>query len=151
MRFVTPFFVNLLLERPARKHNMVEMAIRLQHSGDRIAMHLDNVNETVRNRIVLRHIIGIERWGQRRLRVAFAEPLLMDNYDDYRPPKETAWEDMKDLFTSVRAETVALARKLQDVVMPEMTVPHNHYGNLTLGGWLQYLNLHANLESRKIK
>jgi hypothetical protein len=151
MAFYTSFLVRLILERPARRLTLTEYAVRLQRTGEKIERHLDAVSETVRNRIVLRHLVGIERWGQRRLRVALAEPLVLDEYDDYRPDKNMAWEDMKELFVSTRNETVALARKLETVVMPDMTIPHNTYGNLTLRGWLRYLDLHARWESRKIK
>jgi hypothetical protein len=151
MAFYTSFLVNLILERPAQRLTMTEYALRLQRTGEKIERHLDSVSETVRNRIVLRHLIGIERWGQRRLRVALAEPLVLDEYDDYRPDKSMAWEDMKELFVTTRNETVALARKLESVVMPDMTIPHNTYGNLTLRGWLRYLDLHARWENRKIK
>jgi hypothetical protein len=125
---------------------------RLEASGAKIRARLDKLNDSDVNRRVLNHIIGIERWGQRRLKVALGEPFIQDEYNGYRPARETAWETLKMQFAETRAETVALARTL--AAQPDAAskrIRHNDYGNLLVGGWLNYLRTHAELESRKLR
>lgn len=51
-----------------------------------------------------------------------------------------------------RKRTVALAEALDDNQVDQFTlVKHNQYGPLTLGAWLRYLDMHANLETKRIK
>jgi hypothetical protein len=56
---------------------------------------------------------------------------------------------MRAAFAETRAETVALARQLDERgIDPAMTVPHNDLGVLSVGGWLAYLVQHPDQESR---
>lgn len=144
--------VQLLLERPARKASLPDLAQRLEESGYKISARLKTLPESDRNRIVLRHIIGIERWGQRRLRTAFGEPFLNEEYDGYKPDKSTAWERLQTEFAETRRHTVTLIHDLNEAkVNTNRKIPHNSYGDLTLRGWIRYLEVHAGFESKKIK
>jgi hypothetical protein len=143
--------VAFFFERPARNHTLEELAAKLEQSGTQVATRFASAPETSANRKQMRHIVGIERWGQRRLRVALGEPPLSDEYDDYQPATDSRWEDLRTLFATTRQETVALARKLaSNGVDGADKVAHNQFGALSLRGWLHYLNVHANLESKRL-
>jgi hypothetical protein len=84
--------------------------------------------------------------------VALGEPFVQDEYNGYRPPRETGWEALKAQFEATRAETVALARALAAQPGAEAKrVRHNDYGDLSVGGWLNFLRRHAEFESRKLR
>lgn len=121
----------------------------LDAAGKRLAAQYARLPDGDFNRRVLNHVIGIERWGQRRLKVALGEPFVTEEYDGYRPPRETGWTDLQALFAETRAATVALARQLDDKA--DVKILHNGWGELTVRGWLNYLHVHASLESRKMK
>jgi hypothetical protein len=125
---------------------------KLTVSGESISHRLDKYPDSQRNRQVLSHIIGIEQWGQSRLRVGLDEPFKAEEYDNYRPPRNRSWEQLKAEFRIARKKTVALAEALDNNQVDQfLTVQHNQYGLLTLGGWLRYLDMHANLEVKRIK
>jgi hypothetical protein len=142
---------DLLLERPAQGKTLADFRREIESAGRDALQRLAVVDDTVENVEALRHIIGIERWGQRRLRVALGEPLIMDESDRYYPPTETSWDQLRQEFRQVRRETVALAHKLEEAeVCRDVKVPHNQWGALTVYGWLNYLNGHANRDVKGI-
>ena len=142
----------LLLERPAQKLSLDEHAAQLESSGVRLAQRYAVATDTGANREHLRHVIGIERWGQRRLEVFLGAPLAMDEYDGYCPASDLGWAALQDEFKATREKTVALARELAAAKLDTSpTVPHNQYGKLTAYAWLHYLDTHANLESERIE
>lgn len=142
----------LFLERPAGRWTMARWGEKLATNGESINHRLDKYSDSQRNRQVLSHIIGIELWGQSRIRVGLGEPFKEEEYDHYRPSRNRSWEQLKTEFHTTRKKTVALAEALDDNQVDQfITVKHNQYGMLTLGAWLCYLDMHANLESKKIK
>lgn len=144
--------VYLILEIPVQKRGLGELADQLKANGEKLHGKMQQLPDKDFNRALLRHIIGIERWGQNRLRVGLGEPLVNDEYDNYRPNKETPWEKLHTEFCTTRQTTVALAHDLEEVKADlKRSIPHNAFGELTLRGWLRYLNLHANLEFKKAK
>lgn len=130
---------------------MAQMAQTLAHSGKALSQQFEKLSNNDRNRQVLNHIIGIERWGQSRLRVALGEALVRDEYNGYRPARETDWVTLKQQFTETRAATVALVQDLDKAGVVSRKVWHNRYGEITVKGWLRYLNIHANMESKKMR
>jgi hypothetical protein len=125
---------------------------KLAAHGESISHRLDKYSDSQQNRQVLSHVIGIEQWGQSRLRVGLGEPFKEEEYDSYRPSRNRSWEQLKAEFRMTRKRTVALAEALDDKQADQfMKVKHNRYGMLTLGAWLRYLDLHANMETKKIK
>jgi len=143
------FAGNRFFERPARRHSVVEHAARLSTSGDEVRERLARSAATPENVERLRHIIGIERWGQRRLRVFLGDPPTTDGHHAYKPT-ETEWAALQTEFASTRADTVALAGQLT-TVDPERTVAHNQFGPLSVRGWLRYIQGHAHTESKRVK
>ncbi|MGL4650942.1 MAG: DinB family protein, partial [Caldilineaceae bacterium] len=99
-----------------------------------------------------RHVIGIERWAQSRLRVLLGEPLRQDECDGYMPEASLGVAQLREVMRSTRSETVALARSLAAAdVSLEATVPHNDFGPLTARGWLAYVNDHGTREAMRIR
>ncbi|MBK8902348.1 MAG: DinB family protein [Anaerolineaceae bacterium] len=146
------FLRHFLLERPGQKWTMSAWGEKLTASGEKIERRLQKAPDSERNRQVLSHIVGIELWGQSRLRVGLGEPFKEDDYDSYRPSRSRTWEQLKAEFRLVRKKSVALAEALDDNMVDQfMKVKHNRYGMITLGAWLRYLDMHANAESKRIK
>jgi hypothetical protein len=75
----------------------------------------------------------------------------MDEYDGYRPARAAGWAELQDVFHSTRQQTVALARQLGPAVEADVHVPHNQFGPLTVRSWLRYLDIHANMEAKKLR
>jgi hypothetical protein len=142
---------NRFLEMPFRNLSTAQMAQRLELDGRTLERTFAAAKDNESNRKLLSHVTGIERWGQSRLRVALGEPLLMDEYDGYRPPREAGWAELQDAFHRTRQQTVALAGHLNQAVTSGVKVPHNQFGPLTMRSWLRYLDIHANMEAKKLK
>jgi hypothetical protein len=142
----------LMYERPVRKLTVHELINQLDQSGKLISKSMASYPDTPANRRQLCHIIGIERWGQRRLRVALGEPLLIEEYDHYCPSSERSWEELKAEWGTTREATLALADDLtQASLPPDVKVPHNQFGPLSIKGWLRYLDVHASSTGKHIK
>ena len=147
MRIMDKLFelvAGILLERPVRHRTLSEIRDELVLSGQQAQEHLATAAATPENRETLRHVIGIERWGQNRLQNALGEPLVMDESDEYFPAGDTKWETLREAFRETRRETVALAAKLDQAnIDRELAIPHNQWGDLSVHGWLNYLKTHA--------
>jgi len=138
-----------MAERQARGKGIAALATALEASGRALDARIAGTPDLPGNREALAHWVGIERWGQRRLRVALGEPFLQDEHHGYRPDKEEGWDALRRALSDTRAETLALAHALQEAgVDPSMTVLHNDLGHLSLGGWLAYLRQHPEQEAR---
>lgn len=141
-----------LVERQAKGRTLDELVGSLERSGATLTVRFGRAADTPRNREALNHIVGIERWGQRRLRVPLGEPLLMNSYRGYRLPEGTAMRNLVQAFTDTRRDTVNLARELAraDLKSPAK-VRHNDLGELSIGAWLAYLDGHAKRESLRVR
>ncbi|MGB0384395.1 MAG: DinB family protein [Ardenticatenaceae bacterium] len=143
---------NLLFERPAKKRTLGELAANLENDGKKIEQRMAEKGDSERNRSQAIHIIGIERWAQRRLKVALGEPFVLDEHDGYCPPANSSWSQLRADFQSTREASVDLARQLQEAnVTLATTVRHNDFGETSTHGWLYYMNFHANQESKRIR
>lgn len=138
-----------MAERHARGKGIDELAAELEASGRDMDARIAGKPDSPGNREALAHWVGIERWGQRRLRVALGEPFVEDAHHPYRPDEKEGLEALCRAFAETRAETVALAHRLDEAgVDPSTTVHHNDLGDLTIAGWLAYLLQHPEQESR---
>ena len=138
-----------MAERHARGKDVAQLAAELEASGHVMDDRLASASDTPANRDAIAHWVGIERWGQRRLRVALGEALLDDGHHPYRPDEADGVEALRRAFAQTRAETLALARELCAAgIDPSTTVRHNDLGELTVGGWLAYLLQHPDQEAR---
>ena len=139
-------------ERGARSKSFKELMQSLQKAGDEIIERIQYAEEKAENRDKLSHIIGIERWGQRRLKGFLGDPAPDEEYDSYRPERGTSLKDLITMFKETRQETIDLADQMdKHGVMSHETVAHNTFGEMSARGWLNYLQVHASLESKRIK
>lgn len=144
--------VHWFTERGARHMSYDDLAQRLRTSGERVSARFGAAADTSANRLAANHIIGIERWGQHRLRTLLGEPLVMDEYDGYRPGEEMTMAALSEAFESTRAGTLQLIDALQQAGVPvTQTAPHNDLGDFSVGGWLYYLDSHATRESIRVR
>lgn len=143
--------VNLMVERPGRKLPLVAWSQKLAESGEQINQRVATA-QTPQGAATLRHITGIERWGQRRLQVALGEPFVQDEYDGYQPPADADLATLREEFRTTRQTTVALAQKLAAAgIGDQVKIRHNQFGPITVRGWLSYLHTHADWESKRIR
>ena len=144
--------VNLLIERPSRKHTLSGWAEELTRSGQMLTAKFAAAPDTEANRRLVSHITGIERWGTSRLRVFLGAPLVQDEYDGYRPAKDLDWPSVQAAFTATRADTVAVVNRLASAGIDNTAkVLQNQIGPITAQGWLRYLFLHSTWEAKKLR
>lgn len=135
-----------------RGRSIEDLARRLEVSREPVEARVFGAADTPANREAINHLLGIERWGQRRLRVALGAPFERDSYRGYRLPDDASLAELQAAFRDTRSATVALARELQRAgADPGRTVPHNDLGDLTLVEWLAYLDGHAARERFRIR
>ena len=144
-------FWRLVLERPVRNASMADLAAKLSSSGDVLITRFGGIVNRDANREALRHIIGIERWAQQRLKVFLGYPFQQDEYDGYRPSDAHSWNDLRDLFAEVRRDTVSIARQIDQQKLPDTEkVPHNMAGPISAKAWLRYILDHSKRESMRV-
>jgi len=130
-------------------NDLIEAA---KEGGQTILAHLANKPDTPENRQQMRHVIGIERWGQRRLKTMSGEPAIHDEYDGYQPEETLDLAALRAEFSTVRAETLTIVDAIQEKgVADTATANHNGMGDVSLRMWLRYLTMHANFESKRVK
>ena len=152
MRAASGIFGQLMIKRPAAKLSLSDLATKLEAAGEVLERRYGAAIDTGANREKLRHVIGIERWGLRRLEVFVGKEPAADEMDDYLPSPNASWRDLKLAFANTRRGTVALARQIDKMgVAAERRVVHNQLGDLSAREWLYYLRFHADYESRRIK
>lgn len=150
---VKGFLVGQALERPAARQSYAELGQKLERGGLLLAGRAARAADTDANRAVLTHVIGLERWGQNRLRVALGQrPYVRDEHHPYKPGAGATLRELRDLLSQTRSQTVDLARQLHNQPPGEdVTVGHNSLGPLSARAWLRYLTLHADLETRRLR
>ena len=136
------FMGRAYFDKPARKLSLAQHAAELRRSGDDIRARLARAEGNEKQRAKLRHVIGIEKWGQSRLRVFFGDPFASAGHRTHLPPEGAPWSELVRGFGEMRGETVAIAERLA-AENPATTVSHNQFGELSAHGWLRYVNGHA--------
>jgi hypothetical protein len=128
---------------------LADLRDKLADGAKPIVERMERAADTPRQRKTANHVYGIEGWGQARLRVALGAPLVLDVHRDYLLEPEMTPAEIGIAFRGRRAATVALVQELIDAgVDPATTVTHNGLGELSVAGWLSYLDQHAERESR---
>lgn len=144
--------LRFMAERSAKGRGYAELAETLESGKTTVQKRLQRATDNERNRNTASHVIGIERWGVHRLQSLLGLPLVMDEYDGYRPGKERSMAELADDFVQTRQDLLSLLRTLEDrKIALSQTTPHNEIGPLSAGAWIAYLNSHANRESRRIR
>ena len=149
---ITALVAGLFLEKPAQNKSYAELTQRLEEAEQSIEARLSGKNYTEFNHRVLSHIIGIERWGQSRLRVFLGDPFTQDEYNGYRPARDMPWDELVGQFSATRSETISIGRGLADAsVAPDRPVLHNQLGPLSARAWLRYLQTQASREIMQVR
>jgi hypothetical protein len=144
---IAQLIAGLFLEIPAKSKSFAQLRAKLEQSGRQVQARLE-VGQP--NPVLLAHIIQIERWGQNRLRSSLAEtPFEMDQSSKYAPDLSLDWSALRLEFDRTRQVTLELVDRLE-LGQPVM-VAHNQLGPMSAKAWLWYLNLHANLELRRLR
>jgi len=140
----------LFFEKPSKNKTLAEWSAKLEEGGRMIDDRAAKTTKTEKTEKTLRHVSGIERWGQSRLQVFLGESFQHDEYDEYRPERDLTLDQQRDFFRETRQETLNIVQQLIDAeVTTDQRVDHNDFGPFTANGWLRYLNTHANIESRR--
>lgn len=135
-----------------RNKSLNELISAAEAGGKTIMDNLKDKPDTPANRKQMRHIIGIERWGQRRLKTLLGEPPLTDEYDGYQPAESLDFNALKAEFKSTRAETAKILRTIQKKGLAKTgKALHNGMGEIPITIWAGYLTMHANFEHKRIK
>jgi hypothetical protein len=147
---ITGDLIRALTERRARGQTAEQLIERLVESGQTVAERMARAADTPGNREAAAHIIGIERWSARRLRTALGDVATRDEYDGYRPSTDLTMAELAEAFAAAREQTTALAQQAANLP-PSVTARHNDLGDLSVKGWLFYIENHAWRESIRIR
>lgn len=140
------------MEWRANGKSYAELARSLQAGGEVVTRRFQTGSDSTANRKTASHIVGIERWGQQRLRSLLGEPLVMDEYDGYRPGPDCTLRELAAEFPETRRATLALLHTLEERnIALTQTVPHNESGLMSVGAWFVYFENHAGRESRFVR
>jgi hypothetical protein len=140
-----------LVERGASKYSVEELEAHLRESGEEVTGKLAAAADSPHNREVACHVIGIERWGQSRLTTCLGRPRVDDEYDGYRPAADSM-ATLTEEFREARRDTLAQIELLRQIDgLESRTCAHNDMGELSVKGWLSYLDSHATRELRRLK
>ena len=136
-------------ERDAKGASYEDLLERLDKNEEESLPHFASAADTIINRARAAHIIGIERWGQSRLRTLLGELLVMDEYDGYAPSTDLTTSELAAEFTRTRAATKALVQELQgNGISLSKTATHNELGDISARAWIAYITNHTRRESR---
>lgn len=145
MKLVKPVFI----EWPASQRRLNDLREAFINTIEPVEARIRKAQSPEAEQII-RHIIGMERWGQNRLRVALGNPLVMDEHHAYKPPQGLSKDHLLVEFRKTRLQTLELIEQLKGTIDPQY-IPHNAMGPLSTRGWLYYLCLHADWESRRLR
>ncbi len=144
--------IGLYMKRDGRKYPLSEWPGLLAASQQTMVDSIQAASDTEKNQSVVRHLIGIERWSQSRLRVFLGGELVMDEYDGYQPAADLDMAALADQFVETRQATVGLAQELSDAgITDDQTVPHNDMGDVSARTWLAYIRGHGQQEAKRLK
>ena len=122
----------IFVEGPAKKKSYAQWVAALDATGQAIDRQAAATGDPVKARKLLRHISGIERWGQSRLRVFLGAPFVRDEYDGYQPGATLSLDEQSAFWRATREKTIALAQTLAAAKIADAaTVVHNDLGPLT--------------------
>ena len=106
------FIYRQLLDRPAKNKSFDELINALESNGQLLIARVADKPDTPQNREQLRHIIGIERWGQRRLQTLLGQPYVQDEYDGYCPDESCDMGALRDALVQTRADSIAISARV---------------------------------------
>src|SRR5690606_3129812 len=98
----------------ARGKSYPDVIVDLETSRDTLMPRIAAAKDSAGNREALNHFVGIERWSLSRIRVAQGSKFELDSHRGYRLPDTATLGELQQAFRDARAESLALARRLQD-------------------------------------
>jgi hypothetical protein len=144
-------FAWLLLERKIQGKSYKGYSQLFEESCRLIQSLIDRAEDNSKNRWELLHIIGMERWMQSRMRVALGAPFIQEEYDSYRPPEDTPWQDLKRTFFDVREASCDLCIEFEAKnVDPAQKIVHNSVGEMSVKAWMEYVLSHSNRHAKRM-
>jgi hypothetical protein len=146
----TKFLVFILLDFPTRNKTVPQLIEELNNTKTTLVQKFSTCPRTPDNHKAITHVIGLERWGQNRLNVANGAVFKEEEYDGYRPSKDTDWDNLIKQFESTRDTTLEIAKKIEPN-KGNLHIRHNQWGDISVKAWLHYLNFHSTTESKRIK
>jgi hypothetical protein len=148
---IVKLIARFVIEGPAARQGLPQLRQQLERSGDTLAGRFEAASDTPQGRKLLRHIIGIERWGQRRLQVVLGDlPFEADGHQKFLPSEEARLPQLVSELRETRAETLALAERVGHGGVADERVPHDFFGPLSAAGWMRYLRLHSDREAKRL-
>lgn len=152
MSLLAKAFRVLMIDRQAGNKSVSDLMTDLGASKERILAQVANASDIEGHREKMAHVVGIERWSQSRIKVALGESFIQEEYDGYRPDVSKSLADLTQDFAQTRDETLAIGEQLKAVDgVEEQSVAHNDMGDMRIRSWLQYLEIHAPFELKKVK
>jgi hypothetical protein len=146
------FARDLLIENIAKGTTAEQLSQRLQSDGTALTEQFGKAADTIANRKQIGHIIGIERWGQSRIRTLLGSPLRLDEYDGYRPDPAADMASIRAEWAHTRAATLELINQLTQAGIDfGAKAEHNDFGPMSVRGWLTYLNIHSIMEGKRVR
>ncbi|RLT32014.1 MAG: DinB family protein [Chloroflexi bacterium] len=150
--FLLHNIAGLMFERPTRGLTAAVVLRRLEQSQPVFAQQIEQCADSHKNRALLGHIIGVERWAQARLRQCVSGPTAPDESDAYVPAPDVSFADRVADALRTRSDSVALLGELIDAGVPlTRTIIHNQFGALTVAAWFHYIAMHSMLEAKKMR
>jgi hypothetical protein len=142
----------LMIDRKCKDFTLAELQANLEKGKESVLRRHANAADNEKNRALMCHVIGIERWGQSRLQVLLGDPLIEEEYDNYAPADSLTMAELGETFEEVRERLLRLLSELHKAnIALTATTPHNQMGNMTLRSWLHYLSFHAVFEADRMK
>lgn len=139
----------IIIEWPGNRQSLEEHLAAFVRTTVPIETRIRNAKR-LESEGITRHIIGIERWGQNRISVALNRPLVMDEHHAYKPTEGLSKDSLLVEFRNTRLQTFEFIQRFKGAI-DRQHIPHNTFGLLSTRGWLYYLYLHADWESRRLR
>ncbi|MEM7029987.1 MAG: hypothetical protein AAF629_10515 [Chloroflexota bacterium] len=150
-KIIGKLFRMAMIDRQAKNKDVAELRQQLVENKKMLTDKLAVATDSEENRQQIRHVIGIERWAQSRLKVVLGEPFKQEEHDGYLPANNKPVANLAQVFDETRQETLTIAQQLAEVSSVEtQVVNHNAMGAMTVRSWLQYIDTHGTYELRKL-
>jgi hypothetical protein len=149
---IVHFVGGLFFERPVRGVTAEALFARFTASHAPYIAALEGKADTAKNRALVAHIIGVERWAQARINQVRTGVTYHEECDRYVPATDTSYADLVRTAATTRTESIALVQSLitADIALTQI-VTHNEFGALSLAAWIQYMMSHSMLEAKKLR
>jgi hypothetical protein len=149
MSRIIHFVGGIFFERPVRGMSAEGMRAKLSTSQSTFLAALRDKSDSVANKELLAHIIGIEQWAHARIKQAYTGVIITEEYDGYRPAPDTSYADLVHIADTTRTDSIALLHTVITANIALTTpIEHPQFGSLSLAAWFQYIMSHSMIEAK---